>query len=386
MRPRGPSSSSPSSRYVGHVAVQKPQCTHARRIASASRPSCVSRMKSASAVLQRAIRKPGIEAAAVQDTRGIEHRLEPAMELVQRCGQRMKGADGLVGRAKERRVPSVVAREGAHRARDRCARRRRASATRRSISIICSPPSSACGALALTDSRHSGAPAARAATKQASRVLANAVPERVAVGQHGSADLPRGGIDRRRGARQAHARAGPRDGRSPRSAAACPLHSFVIRIASLAAHSTTRVASDLGQRHALERDFGQHAERPQRARHEPRQIETRDVLHHRGRRTRGPRRDRRTSARRGRCRASRPRRVGAVPKVRRRTAPPSVAFAAESRRLARQHLARRAQASRTTSASRVPARAVTTSSGRIVVRRCPRRRVTSSTSPAVASP
>src|SRR3954468_3559875 len=50
MRPRGLSRSSPSTWYVGHVAVQKPQCTHLRRIDSASRPSGVSRMKSASSV------------------------------------------------------------------------------------------------------------------------------------------------------------------------------------------------------------------------------------------------------------------------------------------------------------------------------------------------
>src|SRR3954453_5780479 len=48
MRPRGLSRSSPSTWYVGHVAVQKPQCTHFRRMASASRPSGVPRMKSAS--------------------------------------------------------------------------------------------------------------------------------------------------------------------------------------------------------------------------------------------------------------------------------------------------------------------------------------------------
>src|SRR3954462_10565655 len=47
MRPRGLSRSSPSTWYVGQVAVQKPQCTHLRRMASASRPSGVSRMKSA---------------------------------------------------------------------------------------------------------------------------------------------------------------------------------------------------------------------------------------------------------------------------------------------------------------------------------------------------
>src|SRR3712207_1593673 len=34
MRPRGESSSSPSSRYVGQVAVQKPQWTQVRRIFS----------------------------------------------------------------------------------------------------------------------------------------------------------------------------------------------------------------------------------------------------------------------------------------------------------------------------------------------------------------
>jgi hypothetical protein len=34
MRPRGLSSSSPSSTYVGQVAVQKPQCTHLRKIGS----------------------------------------------------------------------------------------------------------------------------------------------------------------------------------------------------------------------------------------------------------------------------------------------------------------------------------------------------------------
>src|SRR5436189_4856975 len=50
MRPRGLSRSSPSTWYVGQVAVQKPQCTHLRRMASASRPSGVSRMKSASSV------------------------------------------------------------------------------------------------------------------------------------------------------------------------------------------------------------------------------------------------------------------------------------------------------------------------------------------------
>jgi len=36
MRPRGLSSSSPSSTKVGQVAVQKPQCTHLRRIFSDS--------------------------------------------------------------------------------------------------------------------------------------------------------------------------------------------------------------------------------------------------------------------------------------------------------------------------------------------------------------
>src|SRR5258708_29342489 len=45
MRPRGESSSSPSSTYVGQVAVQNPQCTQARRIfsedATCGASSCV---------------------------------------------------------------------------------------------------------------------------------------------------------------------------------------------------------------------------------------------------------------------------------------------------------------------------------------------------------
>src|SRR5919201_754444 len=55
MRPRGPSRSSPRTWYVGQVAVQKPQCTHLRRIESASRPCGVSRMNSARLVCIRYI-------------------------------------------------------------------------------------------------------------------------------------------------------------------------------------------------------------------------------------------------------------------------------------------------------------------------------------------
>src|SRR4051812_15524855 len=111
MRPRGPSSSSPSNRYVGQVAVQNPQCTQARRIASASLPSCVSRIKSASAVcIVSSGLQAGIETAGVEDAVRIEMRLEPAMEQQQRLGQWMERAGGLVGGPEERRVTAVRGR------------------------------------------------------------------------------------------------------------------------------------------------------------------------------------------------------------------------------------------------------------------------------------
>src|SRR3954469_14844231 len=105
MRPRGPSSSSPSNRYVGQVAVQNPQCTQARRIALASLPSCVSRIKSASAVcIVSSDLEAGIQTAGGEDAVWIEMRLEPPMKKQQRLGQWMERAGRLVGGAKERRV------------------------------------------------------------------------------------------------------------------------------------------------------------------------------------------------------------------------------------------------------------------------------------------
>src|SRR5689334_16541656 len=93
MRPRGLSSSSPSRLYVGQVARQKPQCTHLRRMASASAPSGVSLIQSASRVcISGMARGPSparrgaawsevVHAAGVEDARGIEGGLEPLVDL-----------------------------------------------------------------------------------------------------------------------------------------------------------------------------------------------------------------------------------------------------------------------------------------------------------------
>src|SRR3569623_3685796 len=103
MRPRGLSSSSPSNREVGQVAVQKPQCTHERRMASASRPSGVSFTASLSDVciiklytiandwrLRRRIHPPAIE-----DPLGVES-LHPA-QLHGQQGRR-QGMETVVAR------------------------------------------------------------------------------------------------------------------------------------------------------------------------------------------------------------------------------------------------------------------------------------------------
>src|SRR5690349_24438653 len=98
MRPRGLSRSSPSSWYVGQVAVQKPQCTHERRIASASRPSWVSLYSGARFVCMALL----YEAAEVEHGVGVEHGLQLAMDLRQ-CGvERVEGARCLVVGAEQR--------------------------------------------------------------------------------------------------------------------------------------------------------------------------------------------------------------------------------------------------------------------------------------------
>src|SRR3954466_2396747 len=81
MRPRGPSSSSPSSWYVGQVAVQKPQCTHLRRMASASRPSAVPANSGERWVCTSEV---GEQAAAVEDAGRVELLFQLALDAIER--------------------------------------------------------------------------------------------------------------------------------------------------------------------------------------------------------------------------------------------------------------------------------------------------------------
>src|SRR5687768_16529528 len=88
MRPRGLSSSSPSTWYVGQVAVQKPQCTHLRRMASASAPSAVPANSGERWVCTGS--EIGVEPAAVEDAVRVELALELAMDAIQRRSKRME--------------------------------------------------------------------------------------------------------------------------------------------------------------------------------------------------------------------------------------------------------------------------------------------------------
>src|SRR5580765_408228 len=118
MRPRGPSFSSPRSRYVGQVAVQKPQCTHFLRMASASMPSGVSLMKSARAVcISEFSSQVQVHAAAVEDALRIELALELLVYLHERRRKRLKHPDRLVAAPKERSVPAGALRRLANGAR-----------------------------------------------------------------------------------------------------------------------------------------------------------------------------------------------------------------------------------------------------------------------------
>src|SRR3954471_10880313 len=79
MRPRGLSSSSPSSTYVGQVAVQKPQWTHERRICSETAMSgsaSWARVKLVCIWSSHA----GVHAAGVEDAYRVERVLEAAAE------------------------------------------------------------------------------------------------------------------------------------------------------------------------------------------------------------------------------------------------------------------------------------------------------------------
>src|SRR5687767_834853 len=112
MRPRGLSSSSPSSTYVGQVARQKPQCTHLRRMASASRPCGVSRIQSARWVSIASLEV--VHPAGIEDAGRVEGLLEAPVDLEQRRAQRMKHAERLVAAAEERGVAAQLVDGGAH--------------------------------------------------------------------------------------------------------------------------------------------------------------------------------------------------------------------------------------------------------------------------------
>src|ERR1700730_2876030 len=83
MRPRGESSSSPSSTKVGHVALQKPQWTQARRIFSAS---AVARFSSCAREKFVCISNLRPHAARLQNRIRIERIFQPPRE----CGKPLR--------------------------------------------------------------------------------------------------------------------------------------------------------------------------------------------------------------------------------------------------------------------------------------------------------
>src|SRR5437763_5687851 len=91
MRPRGLSSSSPSSTYVGQVAVQKPQCTQARRIFS---DAAISGSASCSKVKSVCTSSDALDhAARVQDMARVEGFFDPLRQRRQRRGLRLEHRD-----------------------------------------------------------------------------------------------------------------------------------------------------------------------------------------------------------------------------------------------------------------------------------------------------
>src|SRR3954467_2558074 len=106
MRPRGLSSSSPNNKYVGQVAVQKPQWTQVRRIFSDSATSASASCASVKLVCT---------SDALEHAAGIEHalRIERALHFL---GQRLRSVGfenlGLAafrfGRAHQGRVTAAT--------------------------------------------------------------------------------------------------------------------------------------------------------------------------------------------------------------------------------------------------------------------------------------
>src|SRR5512143_3535521 len=91
MRPRGESSSLPSTRYDGQVARQKPQCTQFLRMRSATSPSGVLRKESAMWVCMSEV---GVQPAAVENAPWVEALLERAVQHRERRRKRGEGALG----------------------------------------------------------------------------------------------------------------------------------------------------------------------------------------------------------------------------------------------------------------------------------------------------
>src|SRR5690606_666733 len=96
MRPRGPSSSFPSSRYVGHVALQKPQCTQVRRMRSASAACSRELAKSENWVCMAS--ELGLHATGVEYVIGDHPRLEAAEQSQHGGRQRVEGLLDVSGR------------------------------------------------------------------------------------------------------------------------------------------------------------------------------------------------------------------------------------------------------------------------------------------------
>src|SRR5512138_2014092 len=107
MRPRGESSSLPSTWYVGQVARQKPQCTQFLRMRSATSPSGVLRKESAMWVCMSEI---GIQPAAVENAPGVEALLEIAVQRGEHRGERCKHAIARGAAAEQRGVAAGCVR------------------------------------------------------------------------------------------------------------------------------------------------------------------------------------------------------------------------------------------------------------------------------------
>ena len=105
------------------------------------------------------------------------------------------------------------------------------------------------------------------------------MPERGPVGHGRTTQLRARRLDRRRGTGKAHVQHALRvGGRRQRQRLATPLVHLVDRLVCRELERARRLG--LGQRQALERNLGDHAERAHRTGHQACDVEARDVLHH----------------------------------------------------------------------------------------------------------